>query len=99
MATVLMNEIELKLTYNYIEQPVTNIDHSNNISFKLGSSTNSDNKFDKELNKLVRKGILTKVYDFVDGGFREGLYNFADGTAQISFFGNNHMNYNLSYNY
>jgi len=97
--TVLINEYQLSATYNYVKDPIDNMHYANNLNYKLGLSTNNDNYFDTELNKLVNAGILTKVYDFIENGYREGLYNFADGKGQLSFNGLDHMGLSLSYCY
>lgn len=96
---VLANEIELKLTYTYNKQPVSSLDYAKNLSYKLGKSTRNNNYFEAELNKLISNGILTKVYDIIDNGFREALYNFKNENAQISFLGNDHMSLKLFYSY
>lgn len=97
--SILANEMELSQTYKYHESPSNSLEHSNNLSYALGVSTHSVNHFDHQLNKLVNAGILKKLYDFTEQGYREALYNFTDNTAQISFEGNGRMNLRLFYNY
>lgn len=94
-----MNEIELKGIYSYNKEAITSLDQARNLGYELGASTNKDNKFDAELSLLIEAGIITKMYDFNEGGYREGLYNFTNETAQISFQGNDHMGLSLSYCY
>lgn len=96
---ILMNEVELKQVYTYDKDATAPLDYARNLAYKLGASTWNDNKFDRELDRLVKRGILKQVYDFVENGCREGLYEFWNGKAQISFFGTNHMDMRLFYSY
>lgn len=98
MTNVLMNTVELKQIYDYTPMPVNSLDVARNLAYKLGASSINDNKFEHQLNNLVDRGVITKVYDFSEGDFREGLYNFNNDKAQISFFGNG-TDINLFYNY
>ncbi len=85
-----MNEIKIKGVYDYIKLPNSALDIAHNLGYELGASTVKDNRFTRALERLVKNGTLTKVYDIKD----EGLYNFVEEQAQISFFGDN-----LYYNY
>lgn len=98
MANILLNTIELNQIYSYTNSPMKSLDFAYNLAYKQGASTINDNKFDCELSKLVDLGIITKVYDFMEGDFREGLYNFTNDKAQVSFFGKE-TDINLFYNY
>lgn len=91
MSNVLLNEIEMKINYYYDSNAINVLDHTRNLEYSLGVSTMNDNRFDYELNKMIQSGIIEKVYDFIEGGFREGVYSYVDEKAQISFHGNNHM--------
>lgn len=96
---LLTNEMELKQVYNWDSMPIDNLDHANNLAYKLGLSSWNNNLFDPYLEKLVNAGTLEKVYDFIQDGTREGLYTFKDNKAQLSFFGSNHMDIRLFFNY
>ncbi|PAD85062.1 hypothetical protein CHH57_01765 [Niallia circulans] len=93
-----MNEIELKQVYTYNKDAITSLDYANNLACKHGLSSWNSNEFEPELTKMVKKGIVSKIYDFVTDGFREALYEFQDGN-QITFHGENHMKTKLYYNY
>jgi hypothetical protein len=92
------NTLELKQIYTYDKEPITSNQYAHNLGYKLGASTWNANYFEPYLNKLVKNGVITKEYDFVNDGFREAVYTFADGSL-IEFFGTNHMSLKLSYCY
>lgn len=95
---MLTNQKELKQIYNLIQNPIDFLDHANNIGYYLGLCSWNNNTFDPYIGKLVKKGILKKLYDFTTNNFREALYEFKNGN-QIEFFGENHMSYKVFYSY
>ena len=92
------NEIELKGIMSLNPTAQTSIDHANNLGYYLGCSTWKNNAFQTQLDKLVKAGVLTKLFHTYEKEYIEAVYNFKDGN-QISFFGSNHMTLNLYYNY
>lgn len=70
-------------------------DVARNLVYEWGKSSISDDKFQKELNKLVDRSIIVKIYDFVDNdGYRQGCYQFLNGSSGIDFHG---MRNNLTF--
>jgi hypothetical protein len=95
---MLTHNKELKLIYTFENDPITAYDYARNLGHEHGASTLNNDLFTPYLNKLINNGILTKVYDFTTGDFREAIYQFEDG-KQIEFIGENYMNYKLYYLY
>jgi hypothetical protein len=95
---MLTNQKELTLIYNYTSNPSTSWEYAHNLGHKQGISSWNNDYFTPYLEELINKGIITKVYDFTKEGSRETLYTFSDLT-EIEFFGENHMNYRVFYNY
>jgi hypothetical protein len=98
MIQLLTNHQELKQIYTHISQPIDSLDFAHNLGERHGISTMNNDQFTPYLNKLIKQGILTKQYDFIQDNFREALYTFSNG-HEIEFFGTDHMNYRLFYNY
>ena len=96
--TIKANEIELKGIYTLNKEPMSSLDHANNLGFWLGCNTWKCDSFTEQLNLLVKKGVLTKLFHTYQNEYIEAVYNFRDGN-QVSFFGNNHMALKLYYNY
>lgn len=92
------NSLELKQIYDYNNNPTNSLEYAKNLGYKLGLSTHNNDHFNPYLETLINQNILTKIYDFTEGNFREGLYEFEDG-AQISFFGTNTMDLKLYYEF
>ena len=84
-------------TFN--EMPLDTWDYVQNLGHELGSCTWNNNVFEPYLEKLVKKGVLVKLYDFVDNGYREASYEFVNGKGEIEILGTNHMSYILNYNF
>lgn len=95
---MLFNQVNIKQVYDYTPYATQSYDLAKNMGYFLGINTNIDNHFNTYLDGLVDQGILTKVYDFTEGVYREGLYSFQDDT-EIEFFGKDHMSFKLFYNY
>jgi hypothetical protein len=98
MTKLFENTKELKQIYTYDKYPSGSWDYAHNLGERHGASSWNNNCFETYLNKLINTGILTKQYDFVKDGYREALYQFEDET-EIEFFGENHMNIRVFYNY
>lgn len=96
---MLTNQTELKQIYTVESNPIDSYDYSRNIGYYHGLSTWNNNCFDPYIDKLVNAGILKKEYDFIENGIREALYTFTKDNKQLDFFGSNHMNYRIFYNY
>lgn len=92
------NTLELKQIYTFVSHPTTSNEYAKNLGYKHGLSTWNNDYFTPYLNKLIETGILTKEYDFVNNGYREALYTFADG-SDIELMGENHMTMRVFYNY
>ncbi|PKR82879.1 hypothetical protein [Heyndrickxia camelliae] len=98
MLQLLTNHKELKQIYTYNSNPHSSFDYANNLGYKQGLSSWNNDLFTPYLNKLINQDILTKVYDFVQNGQREALYQFSNGD-EIELFGENHMNIRIFFNY
>jgi hypothetical protein len=93
-----MNSKELNLIYSYNNSPSDSWEYAHNLGYEQGASSLNSDLFTPYLEELINNGILTKVYDFTTGDFREAIYQFEDG-KQIEFIGENYMNYKLYYLY
>lgn len=98
MIKLLTNHKELKQIYTYDKYAATSWDFAHNLGERHGACTWNNDTFNPYLNKLIKQGIITKVYDFLKDGYREALYQFSDDT-EIEFFGENHMNMRVFYNF
>ena len=93
-----LNEIELKGITSFNDIAQTSLDHARNLGYYLGCSTWKNNAFQTQLDKLVKAGVITKLFHTYENEYIEAVYNFKDGN-QISFFGHNHMTTKLYYCY
>lgn len=98
MIKMLTNQKELKQIYTFDQYASSSYEHVYKLAYKRGLSTWNNDLFNPYLSKLVNNGILTKLYDFTKDGNREAIYTFSDG-SEIEFFGTDHMNMKLTYNY
>lgn len=98
MIKMTTNEMELKQIYTFNNHASYPYEFAKNLGERHGASTWNNDYFTPYLNKLVKKEILRKSYDFVKDGYREALYEFKDGSF-IEFMGENHMTMRVFYNY
>jgi hypothetical protein len=89
----------IKKVYAFDSWPASNCDFVRNLGYYLGCCSWNNDTFTPYLKKLIKQGIITKVYDVNKSGYREALYEFSNGKGEIEFFGENHMTYTLTYSY
>lgn len=90
------NYNELKGIYTFNDQSMTSYEYAHNLGYMDGNSSVKFDEFTPYLETLVNKGVLTKVYDFEENGYREALYKFQDDT-EITIEGHDRLNQKLYY--